>query len=171
MGHSVGEIVVYGGNGVCEIDDIKDISFYHEEPQKYYILKPKFVKQELVLYVPYNNEKLTSKIQPVITRSEAMDIIRDTDNNVEWIEDRNLRKETYSSLISSGDRKNIFDIIRIISARRRELQAEGKSLNMQDEKMLNDAQKRMDAEFAVALDLNIEDVPGFINKELAQVAS
>ena len=45
MTFSKGETVVYGGSGVCEIDDIKDVRFYHERPQKYYILKPLFVNQ------------------------------------------------------------------------------------------------------------------------------
>lgn len=170
MDYSIGDVVVYGGNGVCEIEDIKDISFYHEEPQTYYILKPMFVKQALVLYVPFNNEKLTSKIQPVITRDEAMDLIHGiNDTDIEWIEDRNLRKETYSTMISSGDRREIVEVISIISDHRRSLLKEGKSLNMQDEKMLNDAQRRMNAEFAVALDIEIEEVPGFINGELAKV--
>lgn len=166
MSFSKGETVVYGGSGVCEIDDIKDVRFYHERPQKYYILKPLFVNQAQVVYVPFNNEKLTSKIKPVITKKEALDLIHSIDdNNVEWIEDRNARKELFNGLLSSGDRKNIIDLISTISARRKQLEDEGKSLNQQDEKILTDAQRRMDAEFAVALGMDPQEIPGFIAKE------
>ena len=72
MSFSKGETVVYGGSGVCEIDDIKDVRFYHERPQKYYILKPLFVNQAQVVYVPFNNEKLTAKIKPVILRRKLL---------------------------------------------------------------------------------------------------
>ncbi len=36
---------------------------------------------------------------------------------------------------------------------------------MQDEKILAEAERRMNAEFAVALDLKIEEVEGFIQEE------
>ena len=68
MNYTVGERVVYGGSGVCSIDDIRDISFYHERPKKYYVLKPMFVKQASTVYVPFDNEKLTAKIKPVILK-------------------------------------------------------------------------------------------------------
>ena len=171
MSFSKGETVVYGGSGVCEIDDIKDVRFYHERPQKYYILKPLFVNQAQVVYVPYNNEKLTAKIKPVITKKEALELIHNIDdNNVEWVEDRNARKELFNGLLSSGDRKDIIDLISTLSARRKQLEDEGKSLNQQDEKILTDAQRRMDAEFAVALGLDVHQIPEFIQEEKAKVS-
>lgn len=171
MSFAKGETVVYGGSGVCEIDDIKDIRFYHERPQKYYILKPLFVNQAQVVYVPYNNEKLTSKIKPVISKKEALDLIHHIDeNDVEWIEDRNARKEAFNGLLSSDDRKNIINLISTITERRQMLENEGKSLNQQDEKILTDAQRRMDAEFAVALGMDPGEIPSFIKEEKAKVS-
>ena len=169
MEYSVGETVVYGGSGVCEISEIKDVQFGRERPQKYYILKPLFDKQALVVYVPFNNEKLTAKIQPIISKEEALDLIRGIGTyDCEWIEDRNLRKETYTDMVSSGERKSIIGVISAISGHRDRLADEGKSLNMQDEKLLYEAQKRMDAEFAVALELEYEDVQEFIRVEKAK---
>lgn len=170
MSFSKGETVVYGGSGVCEIDDIKDVRFYHERPQKYYILKPLFVNQAQVVYVPFNNEKLTSKIKPVITKKEALDLIHGiTECSVEWVEDRNARKELFNGLMSSGDRKDIVDVISTITARRKMLEDEGKSLNQQDEKILTDATRRMNAEFAVALGMDPKEIPEFIEVELEKV--
>ena len=170
MTFSKGETVVYGGSGVCEIDDIKDVRFYHERPQKYYILKPLFVNQAQVVYVPFNNEKLTSKIKPVISKKEALDLIHGiTECSVEWVEDRNARKELFNGLMSSGDRKDIVDVISTITARRKMLEDEGKSLNQQDEKILTDATRRMNAEFAVALGMDPKEIPEFIEVELEKV--
>ena len=170
MSFSKGETVVYGGSGVCEIDDIKDVRFYHERPQKYYILRPLFVNQAQVVYVPFNNEKLTSKIKPVISKKEALDLIHGiTECSVEWVEDRNARKELFNGLMSSGDRKDIVDVISTITARRKMLEDEGKSLNQQDEKILTDATRRMNAEFAVALGMDPKEIPEFIEVELEKV--
>ena len=130
MTFTKGETVVYGGRGVCEIDDIKDLRFYHERPQKYYILKPLFVNQAQEVYVPFDNEKLTSKIKPVISRKEAMELIHSiAECSVEWVEDRNARRELFNGLMSSGSRRDIVDVICTISARRKVLEDEGKSLN------------------------------------------
>jgi len=169
MKFAKGETVVYGGSGVCEIDDIKDISFYHERPQKYYVLKPLFVNQAQIVYVPFNNEKLTAKIRPVITRKEALDLIHGIkDSTIEWIDDRNERKETFNVMVSGGDRKSIVDVISIITEHRAQLASEGKSLNQQDEKILYEAENRMNAEFAVALDMTPDEIPGFIQEEKAK---
>ena len=167
MKYTKGDTVVYGGSGVCKVDDIKDISFYHERPQKYYILKPLFTKQqELVVYVPYDNEKLVSRMQPVISKEEAIKLIDDiSDVKLEWIEDRNQRKDTYGSIVTSGSRREIVDVISLIRNHRATLEAEGKRLNMQDEKALVDAETRMNAELALALDIRPDEVPAYIRKE------
>ena len=33
MGFKIGDNIVYAGSGVCQIDDIKDISFFKEKPE------------------------------------------------------------------------------------------------------------------------------------------
>jgi len=50
------------------------------------------------------------------------------------------------------------------------LENEGKSLNQQDEKILTDAQRRMDAEFAVALGMDPHEIPMFIEEEKTKVS-
>lgn len=171
MKYSKGDTVVYGGSGVCKIDDIKDISFYHERPQKYYILKPLFAKQqELVVYVPYDNEKLVAKIQPVISKEEAIELIDNIkDVELEWIDDRNQRKDIYGSIVTSGSRREIVDVISLIKNHKNALEAEGKRLNMQDEKLLVEAERRMNAEFAVALNMDFDKVEAFIADKAAAI--
>ena len=51
MGFKIGDNIVYAGSGVCQIDDIKDISFFKEKPQKYYVLKPLFVARSQYVYI------------------------------------------------------------------------------------------------------------------------
>ena len=167
MNCAIGDTVVYGGNGVCKVDAIQDIRMGHERPQKYYVLKTLFVRQTVTVFVPINNEKLTAKIQPVISKEEALDLIDNIDlGRGEWIEDRNERKTRFSEMLGSADRKEIISLIGIISKHKEDLAKDGKSLNMQDEKYLNDACHRMNSEFAVALDMNIDEVPGFIREKI-----
>ena len=75
MGFKIGDNIVYAGSGVCQIDDIKDISFFKEKPQKYYVLKPLFVARSQYVYVPLNNEAQVSRIRPVASKKEAIALI------------------------------------------------------------------------------------------------
>ncbi|SEW30508.1 transcriptional regulator, CarD family [Ruminococcaceae bacterium KH2T8] len=166
--YTVGDTVVYGGSGVCEIDDIRDISFYHERPKKYYVLKPMFVKQSSTVYVPFDNEKLTAKIQPVISKDEAIELIDGIGSEEsEWIDDRNQRKDHFNDLLSNGTRKQIINLISMITKHRDTLAGEGKVLNMQDEKILAEAERRMNAEFAVALDMRPDEVVEYISDRMS----
>ena len=166
--YTVGDTVVYGGSGVCEIDDIRDISFYHERPKKYYVLKPMFVKQSSTVYVPFDNEKLTAKIQPVISKDEAIELIDGIGSEEsEWIDDRNQRKDHFNDLLSNGTRKQIINLISMITKHRDTLAGEGKVLNMQDEKILAEAERRMNAEFVVALDMRPDEVVEYISDRMS----
>ena len=75
MGFKIGDNIVYAGSGVCQIDDIKDISFFKEKPQKYYVLKPLFVTRSQFVYVPLNNEAQVSRIRPVASKKEAIALL------------------------------------------------------------------------------------------------
>ena len=103
MGFKIGDNIVYAGSGVCQIDDIKDISFFKEKPQKYYVLKPLFVTRSQYVYVPYDNEAQVSRIRPVASKKEAIALIDKLPiDNCSWIEDRNERKSTFTDIIVNG---------------------------------------------------------------------
>ena len=66
-----------------------------------------------------------------------------------------------------GEFSEIMGVIKAVLTRQAELVNEGKRLNMQDEKTLTDAENRMNAELALALDMDPEEVPGFIRDKIA----
>lgn len=166
MVYNIGDNVVYGGNGVCKVTEIKEMSFFNEAPKKYYVLEPIFSKQSSTLYVPLDNEVMVAKIMPVIGRDEALELIKSlNDDKVEWIDDKNLRKDTYNSIVTRGTREEIMGVIKAVLRQQARLSSEGKRLNMQDEKALVDAETRMNAELALALDIRPDEVPEYIRKE------
>ena len=163
MSFAVGDAIVYGGSGVCEIEDIRDISFYRERPKKYYVLKPMFTPQSSVVYVPFSNEEQVSKFHHVISKEEAMAIISKIPiKGAQWVEDRNERKEAFNGIVNTGSREEIVSLITLIEKRRDELADEGKKLNAQDERILYDALRRINSEFAVALGMDPDSVDRYI---------
>ncbi len=164
MKYTIGDTVVYGGNGVCKVSEIEMKNLFGDGEEEYYVLTPLFLRQASTLYVPVNNEKMTSKIKPVISRNEARELVKNIPNIVvDWIEDKNKRKDTFAHLINFGTREDIIGIINLINEHREKLSADGKKLNMQDEKILNEAEKRMNGEFAVAFNIMPDQVPSYIH--------
>ena len=66
----VNDMVLYGTNGVCRVVDI-DERDCGGRMVEYYILKPIYASNSTV-FVPVNNEKLTSKMRYVLTEAEKM---------------------------------------------------------------------------------------------------
>ena len=65
--YQIGEKIIYGSNGVCEIVEIKMIEAPHTGEEKaYYIIKPVF--QECKISVPVDTKVF---MRPVISESEA----------------------------------------------------------------------------------------------------
>ena len=71
--YSIGEIVLYGSNGVCEITEIttKKIG---KDSIEYYVLKP-VCSDSSTLFVPTQNEMLVSRMRAVLSSDEIKDIL------------------------------------------------------------------------------------------------
>lgn len=163
MSFKIGDNIVYAGSGVCQIEDIKDMSFFKEKPQKYYVLKPLFITRSQFVYVPFDNEEQVSRIRPVASKKEAIALIDKLPiDNCSWIEDRNERKVTFTDIIVNGTREDIAGLINLISRHAEKLSKEGKRLNAQDEKALSDAKNRVNNEIAIALDMEPDGVADMI---------
>ena len=107
------DIVLYGNQGVCKVFDIVEKEMANEV-NEYYVLKPVNDVHSTV-YVPTQNEKLTSKMKKILSVEEIYDLINDMPNEKEiWIDDFNERKETYSKILYSGDRKELIRLIKTL---------------------------------------------------------
>lgn len=74
------------------------------------------------------------------------------------IEDINLRKEKYTKILKSGDNKQLVKLIRTLYLEKVEV----KKLYVNDEKIMTDAEKLLHEEFALVLDIKVDEVLPFI---------
>ena len=98
-----GSYVVYGTDGICVIDDVTEMSFMAGvEKSRYYVLKPEHSSDSKV-YVPAGNEKLMSKLRPLLTKQEIdMLLTGIRDKAIEWEPDRRLRTEFFHGILAKG---------------------------------------------------------------------
>ena len=92
--YQIGDVVVFGAEGLCRIEDITEKKFGKEIIQ-YYVLK-QLMRGNSVNYVPVNNEKSVSKMRPVLTEEEITQFIRQMPlQEVPWIENNRERQQAF----------------------------------------------------------------------------
>ncbi len=153
----VSDIVAYGVNGVCTVTDIttKRIDKVNVE---YYVLSPKAAVTAKVL-VPTHNEKLVGKMRAVLTKDEVTEFLDNIPKDKpEWISNKNIRFETFKTIISEGKTDELLKLIKTLRLHERYQFRRGKRLHMADERFLKEAEKMVLGEFAYVLDTTTDDV-------------
>lgn len=165
----VNDMVLYGTNGVCKLVDI-DERDCGGRMVKYYILKPIYASNSTV-FVPVNNEKLTSKMRYVLTKEEIHAKIRSIpEGRQSWIADERTRKERFKDIVSRADTFELIQLIKTLLEHQETVTAKGKKLHVADERMLQEAEKMICDEFSYVLGIPREEVPSYIVNSMKENA-
>lgn len=157
--YKIGEFVIYGSEGVCEVEEISKINIT-KEPKNYYTLKPM-----------HNNGKVFTPIdtkifmRPIITSAEANKIIEEIPSIEEFKYDiKNVRvlQEHFKNLFKTHKCIDLLSIIISINYRKDELAKSGKKISQTEEKFLRMATSLIEDEFSVALGISKEEVNNII---------
>lgn len=160
------DTVLYKNYGVCNIDDITEKKF-GKEIKKYYILTPLY-DDKATLFIPADNNDLMSKMHCIISKDEILDIIKNIpEEDSIWIENEPKRKEKYTDILKTGNRKKIAALIKTLYEKKEEMKEKGKKLHAADEHFFKEAEKILYEEFAHVLDITPEQVTGFIENQIS----
>jgi len=159
------DFVVYGRNGVCLIEDIKNMNFGGDNGT-YYILKPRSSNSSTV-YVPVDKESLVSKMRSIITKKQIDAMLSSaSDDAMEWNDTKNERHEKFNSIVSSGDSRMLLSLVMCIYLKKQEKEAAGKHLSSTDEGILRSAEELIEEEFAFALGCPEDKVTDYIKNKI-----
>ena len=161
----VGQIVLYGTEGACRVTEICKMKVGHKR-EEYYVLRPVH-REGATVFVPLNNELLLSKMRPLLSREE-IDALIDKVGVEEplWIEDAAERKAEFQRILLGSEREELLRMIRALYQRRSRLRERGKHLRGSDEQMLRDAEKLLNDEFALVLEIKEREVPEYIRSRV-----
>lgn len=162
----INDTVIYVGKGVCTIQAIEERDFGGLKGV-YYILKPIY-NSSSTIYVPTNNEKLTSKIKKVLTRQEVDNIIKCIpEHEIHWINETDTRREYYKSILEEADRSKILAVIRCIHKKQASKNKKDKKPHIFDIQFMQENEKIINEEIAVALNINPKEVSDYIDAVLS----
>lgn len=126
------------------------------------MLKP-VSQDKSTVFVPTDNEALRAKMRKILTADEIDAIIAEVKTLPDvWEENDVLRREKYSEIIHSGDRKRVMLLIRTLYTVQQQRYKEGKRLHLSDERFLAEAERLLYDEFSTVLGIKNSDVVPYI---------
>jgi len=160
-----GDTVIYGANGVCEIDGITSQSFCGET-REYYVLRSVYCAGETV-FVPTDSAALTGKMYPALTPAEIDDLLTALPRTAPaWIESDEERKVRFAEILTSGDRKALIGMVRALHDHKIQQEKRGKKLHLADERCYREGEKLLHEEFAHVLQIPPAQVADYIRERL-----
>ena len=163
--YEIGDLIVYGGEGVCRVEAIgvPPLAGVNKQRQ-YYTLKPLY--REGRVFAPVDANVF---MRPVITREAADELIgRIPEIEPEIYENSNLRflNEYYQTQLQNYTCEGLLKLICSTRAKRETMLSRGKKLGLVDERYMKRAEDMLHGEFAVALGIERSAVPGYISEQL-----
>ena len=162
---SVGDRVIYGMHGVCDILETKE-QIVDRKTVTYLVLEP--LGQPGTRYmVPTHNAAALGKLKRILTR-EQMEQLLDSPVVREdfWIREEAQRKQTYRELIGSGNREKLMGMVHTLYRHKAEQAAAGRKVHQCDENFLRDAEKLLAGEIAFVLGMTQEQAKAYLRQKL-----
>ena len=156
-----GECVIYSCNGVCRV--LETVTQQRNgETSEYLVLEP--IEQPGARYfVPTANPLAMGKLRPIMSKEQLQDLLSsDTVKEDGWISDENQRRQVYRELINGGDRAALIRMICALYRHKQTQLAAGRKFHQADENLLRDAQKLINTEFALILEISPQKVGEYI---------
>jgi len=156
----------YGAQGACRISELTEKTV-GRNTFNYYVLKPVY-QENNTIFVPVENEMLTAKMHRVLQEAEIDRLIHTMpDSETIRIEDDILRRKQYKDILSSGDRYRIYAVIKTLYFEQCRRKESGKRLHIQDEVLFRRAQRVLYDEFALALNIEPEQVLPLLQQKIS----
>lgn len=154
------DYVVFGSTGVCQITEIINENFGTDTEREYYVLNPVHANS-CTIYIPTDKED--ANIRRIMTKDEIIELVKVMpDIDGEWITDDQTRKAAFADMIQSCDPESLVKLTKMMYTRQKELEKDGKKLSNSDTDMMKKAEQVLHNEFALVLDIKLDQVVPFI---------
>lgn len=163
---SVGELVVYGGEGVCRVVAVGASSIPGADKEKlYYTLDPIYHSGHVL--TPVDTKVL---IRPVMSRDEAVHLVEEFPalEPEGPMGSPRATKDHYQSIVASYDCREMARLIRTTTVKRRRAIHRGKKPSQMDERYLKRAEDQLYGELAAALEMDRSGAEDYVHTRCPQ---
>lgn len=161
----IGDYVVYGHNGICQVEDITNPGFSGvDKEKKYYVLQPLHTKGSKI-YSPVDNKKVL--MRSVMSGEEAEKLIEEIPIiEVLWIGNEKMREESYKAAMLTCEPVEWVKIIKTLYLRGKDRIRQGKKITATDERYLKLAEESLYSELAFALNREKDEMEDYITRRI-----
>lgn len=161
----VGEYIVYGSKGVCQIEGITHLDISGADKERvYYVLAP-VGDPSGKIYAPTDNQKIA--MRRVITKEEADQLIKELPKiEMLWVQDEKQRENKYKEALRTCDYRAWVSIVKTLHFRMKERTAQGKKVTALDEKYMRMAENELYSELSLSLGIPKNEMEGYIKTQL-----
>ena len=165
---NIGECVIYGNHGLCEVQDILVPSFLERGKEKQYYMMVSAVDAGSVLYVPVDGAK--DKVREVISADDAIGFIDDIEDVEEvQLPEGKKAEPTIQDIIKKNEADEMMSLVKTLRKIKAIREAEGKKFAALTEKYLNISEKLLYTEMAFALETTKDEVKSRVIEELSRL--
>ncbi len=155
--YSVGDLIFYGAQGVCRVEEIGRSPFDKEDMRPFYVLKPLSDIGNATVYTPVETTEMKSRA--LMTKTQAEEIIGDPSSfGVLEVPSDKQRRETYRNAIRTGDPAVYVRLLNTVSLRRQEARLLKKHLPDMDTDFETTAGRALFFELATVLSRSYDEV-------------
>ncbi len=150
-----GEYIIYGSNGVCEVQDYMNAAG-ETDNRTYYVLAPMRSKGSTI-FSPVDNQKVL--MRKVMTKEEARELLQGIPEYEDMkIRDSRTQEQQYKEILQSCNSTDSLRLLKALYQRKRKREAAGRRITAVDEKYLFLARDCLLNELSIALDMDVDDV-------------
>lgn len=162
---NIGDTVVFGTEGIFVIEQTTQQTVCGKKTD-YYVLRSTN-KDNSTVYLPMNNPALLKKARPLITEEEIGELLnKAADTEIHWVDDHKARKEQFNEILQSGSREGIIALAGTLYNKQQAQLAVHKKLNSSDERILREAEKIINTEFAFVLNITPDEAKAYIRDHI-----
>lgn len=159
----IGEKVVYGKTGVCIVEGQCEKEFIKNQKKQYFVLKP-LGNQNNTIFAPVDGNKVF--IRPIITKTQANELILKIPEISENTENTELTREQYETMIATHNCEDLVGLTTRLYQKKKSALENRKKAGLVDERYMALAEKLLFGELSAALEIPFENVKSYISEKL-----
>ena len=162
----VNDYVVYGSTGVCQITDIKKDENISTDEAKYYVLHPVY-NNNMTIKTPVNNPN--PLMRPIITKDDILSLITIMPDIEPILIDNEKHKcDNFKVALRTGKNEEWVKIIKTLYLEKEAKSVVNKKLTKTSEGIMDNAEKQLNEEFAIALNISPDEVLSYILEHIPE---
>ncbi len=153
----VGDYVVYGNKGVCQIKSVGPIDLPGVDKDRMYYTMSQVYLRGSTIFTPVDSDR--KALRRVLTKSEAKKLIAGIkDIKPQWVKDDKERDKLFTDILRTADCKELCSMIISLYHRKEERIAGGKKATSTDERYFHAAEDILYGELGIVLGMDRDKV-------------